>query len=152
MQKLNEKDILQEIEKHTLFLQNFCGCGKRLNFMNVDLTGFNFSGLNLQFANFIDCILNNCKFKNCDLYSASFKGSIGSNINFAKSICCQTSFQHCNFENCNFKSAKFSEVCYFEGANLINCKFDDINKLFEVERSNSIERPIICNRDNCIPY
>lgn len=148
--KLNEKEILQELEEHNLFLQNFCG--KRLNFINVDLTGFNFSGLNLRFAKFINCILDNCKFKNCDLYSASFTGSTGFNINFAKSQCCQTSFQHCIFNNCNFKTVKFSDICYFEGANLTNCDFDDLNKILEVERSNSIERPIICNRDNCIPY
>ena len=28
MQKLNEKEILQELEEHNLFLQNFCEIGR----------------------------------------------------------------------------------------------------------------------------
>ena len=78
--KLKTEEILQKIEQHNLFLQNLGG--KRLNFTNEDLTGFNFSKLNLQFAKFINCKLDNCKFKNCDLYASSFKGSTGYNIHF----------------------------------------------------------------------
>lgn len=133
MKKLTHEEILQKINLHKNFLQNIGG-GKRLIFKSVDLSDFDFSHLNLQFAQFLFCKLDNCNFRNCELYLASFQGSIGKNINFSHSKCWETNFQNCFLENCNFKAIQFDGINYFEKANLSNCHFDNLNLLFQTDK------------------
>jgi uncharacterized protein YjbI with pentapeptide repeats len=102
MRTLTVEEIKEKIEKHALWLEDN-GKGECADFSEVDFTeiNFNFSGLDLRYANFQGAILLNADFYGADL-------------------------QETNLRNANLINADLQEVnlrlAYLQGADLNRAK------------------------------
>lgn len=101
----NQEQLEEIIRLHNLWIESVLGdpqeqSGRRANFEETDLTGMDFSGVNLSCANFKGAKLAGCNFRSAILSKA-------------------------DFENADLTAADFSGAKIIK-ANLTNAKLDDL--------------------------
>ena len=74
--QLTKNEIEEKINKHYSLLHVKYGYGCRAVFDDCDLSGYDFTGLDLRYAYFRRANLTNAKFDHSNLVGADFRGAI----------------------------------------------------------------------------
>ncbi len=137
-----EDDVLvnEILEQHQLWLKNEEE-GKGAVFMNIDFTGFDFSGFNLSKAIFKNCNFTKAIFKGEEMIGTKFirsnflkasfevvsiSGVKFKESGFAKAKFSNTGFNASLFQECSLDSAVFYKAV-FDGTHLIKTSFQKTN-------------------------
>jgi uncharacterized protein YjbI with pentapeptide repeats len=92
-------------------------------FHKLDLTTANLSHVNLQGAEFYDCLLSSASFESAQLQNAKF-GSIkcSDQVNFLYAKMCRSRMTNCKWRNSSFNNANLANAV-IEESHFRTCKF-----------------------------
>jgi uncharacterized protein YjbI with pentapeptide repeats len=118
---LSPDEIERMLAEHRLYLETEYHEGHRTNFSSVDLTGRDFSGLNLRGIKMDRALLSGADFTGAHLQSANLTGAIA---------------ERAYFDRADLSRARLS------GANLVSASLEDAC-LATFQRKNSRYKPLI---------
>ena len=110
----------EALQAHTAWLKAGATTSEQPKF--DEAYGFDFSGMNLQSADFSESTLVNCSFKNTDLSNADFYGATVQNCDFTGATMSNALAVKSTFSDCDFSFAKMQDTD-FRQASLPNNRF-----------------------------
>lgn len=151
-----ESYILETLKNHSIWIQTSGKKGVKAIFMHANLSGFDFSNLDLSQAVFKNCDLSFTKFgknilENIDFYGSNLSGTIFLNkklinINFEKAQLSGLKASEVDFISCNFNLIESKNVdiikCKITKCNITNCHFFSCNFNFSEFVESKLEKTI----------
>lgn len=113
-------------KKVSLRYANFTGANlENANFQGVDLSGSDFSNANLRNVNFQNTVILEATFYGADLFFTNFQNSNLAYSKFSKNLSLKTDFRNSNLFSVLFYQIPLDNA-YFQGSNLSNAVFDSV--------------------------
>jgi len=108
---ISHGQMKQTLERHKLFIETDGGEGEQANLSAVQISGYDFSGLDL--SGVIDAresTFDHCRFVGCDLYGLSFSGSSAHAADFSDAVLVKAEIYNANFSSARFDRANMVQA------------------------------------------
>ncbi len=119
----------------------------------INLSGLDFSGMDISEANFAGTNLSKCIFKNTNISYSNFESAFMDSSIFDKTIANNSRFYNADLSNSNFKNSNFTKARFdwstINSANLENVNLDYVRAVNSNWRKTRLSKCNINNADFC---
>src|SRR5438067_10254871 len=107
---LSPREIERMLAEHRLYLETEYHEGHRANFSSTDLTGRDFSGLNLRGIKMDRAVLRGADFTGADLRSANLIGAMAQQARFDRADLSRARLSGANLVTASFENARLAKA------------------------------------------